>query len=32
MLQSKPEKALEVLVKVNGKEEAHLILAEIKIQ
>lgn len=30
MLQSKPEKALEVLVKVNGKEEAHLILAEIK--
>jgi SP family xylose:H+ symportor-like MFS transporter len=30
MLQSKPEKALEVLVKVNGKEEAQIILAEIK--
>lgn len=30
MLQSQPEKALEVLVKVNGKEEAHKILAEIQ--
>ena len=30
MLQSQPEKALEVLVKVNGKEEAHKILDEIK--
>ncbi len=30
MLQSQPEKALEVLIKVNGKEEAYKILDEIK--
>ena len=30
MLQSQPEKALEVLIKVNGKEEAHKIIDEIK--
>lgn len=31
MLQSKPEKALEVLIKVNGNEEASKILEEIKL-
>lgn len=30
MLQNKPEKALEVLIKVNGKEEANNILDQIK--
>ena len=30
MLQNKPEKALDVLVKVNGKEEANKILEQIK--
>ena len=29
MLQNKPEKALDVLIKVNGKEEAHNILEQI---
>ncbi|MCW2119583.1 D-xylose transporter XylE [Flavobacterium sp. 7A] len=30
VLQSKPEKALEVLIKVNGPEEAQIILRDIK--
>jgi SP family xylose:H+ symportor-like MFS transporter len=30
MLKNKPEEALDVLVKVNGEEEAHKILEEIK--
>ena len=30
MLQDKPEEALDVLVKVNGKDRAHVILNEIK--
>jgi SP family xylose:H+ symportor-like MFS transporter len=30
MLQSQPEKALDVLIKVNGREEAHRIIEEIK--